>query len=223
MLLAQCLKVVKGDVVKAIQEFFGAKNILKELNATFLVLIPNLLGAYLLDKFRPISLCNSFYKIISKVLTTRLLNILPLIISPQKTGFVPGRQILDSIVMIHELIHSLEAGKKEGFLLKLDMSKAYDRVDWNFLLAVLWAFGFDAQVCKVILQLVSSPSLFVLVNGLPSPFFSPSRGLRQGDPISPILFVILAECLGRLIQRKHQERSLQGLKPSSGPSTSTHQ
>ena len=115
------------------------------------------------------------------------------------TRFVPGRKILDSIVSVHEVIHSLEAGKKEGFLLKLDMSKAYDRVDWNFLLAALRAFGFNAQVCKLISQLVSSPSLSILVNGLPSLFFSPSRGLRQGDPISPVLFVILAECLGRLI------------------------
>ena len=82
-----------------------------------------------MDKFRPISLCRSFYKIISKVLTTRLLNVLHLIISPQQTSFVPRRQILDSIIMVHEVIHSLEAGKMEGFLLKLDMSKVYDRVD----------------------------------------------------------------------------------------------
>ena len=75
--------VVKKDVIKAVQEFFGAKNLLKELNATFLVLIPKIRGVDLMDKFRPISLCNSLYKIISKVLTSRLLNILPLIISPQ--------------------------------------------------------------------------------------------------------------------------------------------
>ena len=93
--------VVKNDVVKAVQEFFGARNLLKELNATFLVLIPKIPGADTLDKFRPISLCNSFYKIIAKVLTSRLLRILPLIISPQQTGFVPGRQILDSIVTVH--------------------------------------------------------------------------------------------------------------------------
>ena len=141
---------MKKDVVKAVQEFFGDRNLLKELNATFLVLIPKILGADSLDKFRPISLCNSFYKIIAKVLTSRLLKILPLIISPQQTGFVPGRQILDSIVLVHEVIHSLEVGKKEGFLLKLDLSKAYDRVDWKFLFVVLCAFGFDDQVCKLI-------------------------------------------------------------------------
>ena len=170
--------MVKKDVTKVVQEFFGARNLLKELNATFLVLIPKISGVDSMEKFRPISLYNSFYKIISKDLTSRILSILPLIISPQQTRFFPGRQILDSIISVHEVMHSLEAGKKEEFLLKLDMSKAYDRVDWNFLLAVLQAFGFDTQVCKLISQLVSSPSLSILVNGSPSLFFSPSRGLR---------------------------------------------
>ena len=103
---------------------------------------------------------------------------------------------------VHEVIHWLEAGKREGFFLKLDLSKAYDRVDWGFLKAILQAFGFDDQVCKIILYLVSTPSLPVMVNGAPSNFFFPSRGLRQGDPISHILFIILVKCIGRLIQRK---------------------
>ena len=79
------------DVVKIVQEFFGARSILKEINSTFLVLVPKALGVNSLDKFRPINLCNSFYKIISKVLTSRMLKILPLIISQQKTSFIPGR------------------------------------------------------------------------------------------------------------------------------------
>ena len=96
-------------------------------------------------------------------------------------------------------------------------------MDWNFLFTILWAFGLDAQVCKLISLLVASPSLSVLVNGHPSPFFSPSRGLRQGDPISPVLFVIMVECLGRLIQKKIRDKCLVGLWPSSGPSNFTHQ
>ena len=117
------------DVAKAVQEFFGERSILKEINSTFLVLIPKILGADSLDKFRLISLCNSFYKIISKMLTSRMLKIIPLIISQQHTRFVPGRQILDSIMMVSEVIHSMEARKREGMLLKLDLSKAYDRVN----------------------------------------------------------------------------------------------
>ena len=194
--------VIMKDVVKAVQEFFGARSILKEINSTFLVLIPKVPGVDTLDKFKPMSLCNSFYKIISKVLTLRLIKLLPLIISLQQSSFVLGRQILDSVMMVHEVIHSMEARKREGMLLKLDMSKAYDRGDWSFLEMVLKAFGFDVKSCKLISQLVSTPSLAVLVNGSPSDFFKPTRGLRQGYPLSPILFIILAECIGRLIERK---------------------
>ena len=103
-----------------------------------------------MDQFRPISLCNLLDKIISKVLTSRYLKIFPLIISKQQTSFVLGRQILDSIMMVHEVIHSLEASKREGMFLKLDLSKAYDRVDWDFLENVLYAFGFDNKVFKII-------------------------------------------------------------------------
>ena len=103
--------------------------------------------------------------------------------------------------MVHEVIHSLEEGEREGMLLKLDLSKAYDRVNWAFLDKVLNAFGFDQKVCKIISQLVATSSLSILVNGVPIDFFKPSRGLRQRDPLSPIFFIIMAECLGRLIKK----------------------
>ena len=102
---------------------------LKEVNATFLVLIPKLTGEDTFGSFKPINLCNSFYKIFAKVLANRLINLLLEIISPQLLGFVLGRKILDSIMEAHEVIHSLEVGKQEGFLLKLYLSKAYNRED----------------------------------------------------------------------------------------------
>ena len=80
--------------------------------------------------------------------------------------------------MVHEAIHSMEAGKREGMLPKLDLSKTYDRVDWSFLDMVLKAFGFDIKSCKLISQLVTTSSLVVLVNGSPSDFFKPSCGLH---------------------------------------------
>jgi hypothetical protein len=124
---------------------------------------------------------------------------------------------------VHEVIHSLEEGKREGFLLKLDLSKAYDQVDWSFLFKVLRVFGFNSRVIKLINQLVTTTSLVVLVNGSPSAFFKPSRGLRQGDLISPILFIILVECLGRMISANRNSSALSGIKPSSGPLVFSHQ
>lgn len=142
--------IVEEDVSNGVKEFFGARSLLKELNSTFIVLVPKIAGADSMDGFHPISLCNSFYKIISKVLTLRLLTILPSIISPQQNGFVQGRQILNSIITVHENTHSLEASHKEGFLMKLDISKAYDRVDWFFLSRILNAFGFSSRVLRLI-------------------------------------------------------------------------
>ena len=103
--------------------------------------------------------------------------------------------------MVHEIIHFLEVGKREGLLLKLDLSESYDWVDWTFLGSVLQAFGFDHEVRKLISQLISTSTLAILVNGAPSNFFKPLRGLRQGDPLSPILFIIMAKCIGRLIEK----------------------
>ena len=140
-----------------------------------------------MDKLRPISLCNSFYKLISKVLTTRLLNILPLIISPQQTGFVPGRQILDSIVSVHEVIQSLEAGKKEGFLLKLICQKLM--IGWTRIFSFL-PFGLLALTLRFV---SSSISLFPLLPFLSWSMASPPssflpRGVLDRETPSPLSF-----------------------------------
>ena len=119
-------------------------------NSTFLCLIPKKIGADSLDQFRPISLCNCFYKIISKVLTSRLLLVIPSIIANQQNGFIQGRQILNSIISAHENIHSLSYSNNQGFIMKVDIAKAYDRVEWAFLIKILHAFGFDHKVIGAI-------------------------------------------------------------------------
>lgn len=120
---------MEKDVLDGVKEFFGARSLLKELSSTFIVLIAKCVGVDSMDNFHPISQCKSFYKTISKVLTLSLLSIFPDIISPQHNIFVPGRHILNSIITMHKNIHSLEVSHKEGFLMKLDLSKAYDEVD----------------------------------------------------------------------------------------------
>lgn len=128
-----------------IQESKIQKFVLKALNATFLTLIPKGDTADSPDKFHPIALFDVIYKIISKVLVNRLKIILPLLISQHQTRYVEGRQIMDSIILSHELIHSLKMQKKPSMLIQLDMSKAFDKISWPYMREVLIAYGFNKE------------------------------------------------------------------------------
>ena len=153
-------------------------NILKALNATFLTLIPKEPETEGLGKLRPIALCNVIYKIITKTIANRLRPLLSLIISPEQAGFVEGRQILDGIILIHETIHSVKIRKIPGMLLNLDLSKSYDKLNWEFLAGTLRAFGFSYQWTRWVMNLVSSTLFSILVNGSPASPFQISRGIR---------------------------------------------
>jgi hypothetical protein len=152
--------------------------VLLALNATFLTLIPKEERVTNPKQFRPISLCNVIYKIITKVVANRLKPILTHVISKEQEGYVEGRQIMDNVILAHEFIHSLKVSRTPGMLIKLDLSKAFDRASWQYLRAILDSFGFDQGWVNWILNLISSTFFSILVNGVPSRHFSPSRGIR---------------------------------------------
>jgi len=112
------------------------------LNATFIALIPKAEESNTPDKYKMIALCNIIYKIVSKIIATRLKPLLPLIISLEQYGYVEGRQITDGIILTHEIIHSLKHSKKLGMILKIDLSKAFDSFSWVYIQKILTAFGF---------------------------------------------------------------------------------
>ena len=124
---------LKEELLDIVESSRKTRGILKSLNATFLALIPKEHGTEDPRKFRPIALCNVIYKIITKIIANRLRPLLPILISPEQAGFVEGRQILDGIILVHEAIHSLKQNKSAGMLLKLDLSKSYDKLNWDFL------------------------------------------------------------------------------------------
>lgn len=155
--------------------------------------------------------------IISKVLANRLRKILPTIISDTQNAFVPGRAIQDNLLVAHKVFHYLKT-KRKGLVndlgLKLDMSKAYDRVEWDFLEATMSRMGFCDQWIRLIMLCISSVSFSVMLNGKPGRFFKPSRGIRQGDPLSTYLFLLISEVLSRNIALAVNDKSLRGLKIS---------
>eukprot|EP00253_Pinus_taeda_P020461 PITA_20461 len=193
------------------------------LNATFIALIPKAEDSNSPEKFRPIALCNIIYKIVSKVVALRLKPLLPGIISPEQSGYVEGRKITDGIILSHEIIHSLKHSKKPGMLLKIDLSKAFDSISWDYIKKTLSAFGFANAWIRWIMSLISSSFFSILINGIPTSTFRSSRGLRQGDPLSPFLFIIMAEGLGRSLTSVVQTRELKGINLHNAPTVSHQQ
>ncbi|CAL1397819.1 unnamed protein product [Linum trigynum] len=188
---------------------------LKSFNHIWLTLIPKVDNVEHMRQLRPISLCQFAYKIITKIMSERLAKILPGIISEGQNAFIRDKQIIENILLGHELMHYLKIktrGKKGYMALKVDMEKAYDRVEWSFLLAVMNKMGFDSVWQGWIHECLRSSSFSVLMNGSPAGYFSPSRGLRQGDPLSPLLFVICTEGFAALLRKAIDEGRLQGVK-----------
>jgi hypothetical protein len=206
-----CWPMIRTEVWEILEDSRVTGKILQAFNATFLTLVPKEGQVQHARQFRPIALCNVIYKLLTKVIARRLKLILPTIISPEQSGYVEGRQILDNIILAHEVIHSLQKTKTPGMLLKLDLSKAFDKLSWDYIRAMLLAFGFHQTWVDWILNLTSSAFFSLLVNGVPSKPFSPSRGIRQGDPLSPFLFVIMAEGLSRSIHAALAQNLLTGL------------
>ena len=188
-----------------------------ELNSTLIALIPKKRNPSCITEFCPISLYNVLYKIISKVLANRLKRILPHIISPSQSAFIPRRLITDNVLAAYETLHMMHSqiGGKNGYMaIKIDMSKAYDRVEWDFLEVVMRKMGFGSQWIKLVMMCVTMVKYVVLVNGVPMRRIFLTQSIRQGDPISPYLFILCAVVLSSQPSKADREGRLQGVLTS---------
>ena len=156
----------------------------------------------LVSEYHHISLCNVLYKIFSKVLPNRLKKFMPELITEHQSAFAKNGLILDNVLVAFETLHCIKnhnSGKTGFMAIKLDMSKAYDRGEWSYLQKLMEKMGFCIRWIELIIECVSTISYSILVNGEPKGLINPTRGIRQGDPLSPFLFLLCTEGLHDLI------------------------
>ncbi|CAM8948289.1 unnamed protein product [Rhodiola kirilowii] len=218
--------ILKTDFVTLCLSILNDGIIPPDLNNTLLVLIPKQKAmSDRLEDFRPISLSSVTAKVVAKAIVTRLQLILPEVISLEQSAFVKNRLISDNFILAHECAHHIRKttkGRKCFGSLKLDMAKAYDRVDWTFLRCIMLQLGFHSTWVDNIMKYVMAVKYCIRVNGETTTFFLPKRGLRQGDPLSPYLFIMCTEWLTYKLSFLHETNSLRGIRIARNAPFLTH-
>jgi hypothetical protein len=205
--------IVSKEVINAVLEFFTTSWILPGYNSNIIALLPKTPEASSIDQYRPIAMANFKFKVISKIMADRLASIMPTIVSEEQKGFIHERNIKDCLCIASEAANLLHNKSYGGNLaLKIDITKAFDTLDWKFLLKVLKQFGFNEVFCNWINVILQSTYLSVSINGKSQGYFSCSRGVRQGDPLSPLLFCLAEDVLSRSISKLVAQGSLSQIK-----------
>lgn len=154
---------------------------------------------------------NFINKVISKVIHGRLEGILPKLISPNQSGFMKGRCIVENILLTQEIVTDIrKRGRPTNVVIKLDMTKAYDRVSWLYLTRVMRKIGFNDVIVDMVWRLLANNWYSILLNGQSHGFFHSTRGVKHGNALSPALFIIAAEVLSRVLHSLFEEGSYQG-------------
>ena len=177
------------------------------------MLLPKRADARGLGDYRPISLIHLVAKIFAKVLSLRLAPKLNALVSTSQNAFILGRSLHDNFVLVRQSARLLHQLKAPRLLLKLDLARAFDSISWLFLFDVLRQYGFGARFLGWLAILLSSASTKVVMNGEPGPPIWRRQRLRQGEPMSPHLFVLAMDMLGHLLRRSTEPRILQQLHP----------
>lgn len=201
-------------VMKEVNLFFCSGQMKDSVGKSNLVLIPKVQTPKMVSEYRPISVCNFLYKVISKLIAKKMQPWMDVIISQAQTTFIPGREISENIVLLREITHSFknQKGGPDQFVLKADLAKAFDMIRWEYLFYLLPLYGFPPRLCGWIEACVRSAKFTIQINGSGDGFLTPTRGLRQGCSISPYLFIIAMDPLSRWMDQKMRSKAIRGLK-----------
>ncbi|CAN1818577.1 Transposon TX1 uncharacterized 149 kDa protein [Linum perenne] len=216
---------IGAEVVAACKRWLAAGALPISIQQTTIVLLPKIANPTNMKELRPISLCNVLYRLIAKVLANRLRKVMPGIIGEEQSAFIKGRNIIDNVLVAFESLHAMklkQKTKEEFAALKLDISKAFDRVEWRYMRSMLQTLGFPNQWVDWMMMCISSVEYRVSINNTLGEAFRPERGLRQGCPLSPFLFLICVEGLSLLLRKEVRCGRLKGVRVSASVPRVSH-